>query len=124
MFPRIFAVTALTALVLVPPPGSPAFPPRPIVNDLLGSATAAEDVQLSGIVVLDSARSASAAEVSIVGGGYGALTDAQGRYTILLGDAWAGREVTVRVQLTGYDEARRTLTLSSGTNRLDFALER
>jgi hypothetical protein len=122
MLPRTLAFTAVAALSLAPPPESPL---RALVPDLARATKAAEEVQLVGTVMMEEGeRPLGAAQVSIAGGGYGALTNAQGRYVILLGDAWAGREVTVRVQLAGYDEVRRTLTLSSGTNTLDFTLAR
>ena len=121
MFPRTFVLTAVMALVLIPHRGSG---PAPfLLADLPSAAVAAEDVVLTGRVLTGSGRPAEAAQVSISGGGYGALTTSDGRYTIRLGDAWVGREVTVRAQLLGYAEQRRTLTLGSGVNTVDFSLQ-
>jgi Ca-activated chloride channel homolog len=106
MFPRSFAVTAFMAFVLT-----------------ASAAASGEDVALTGRVLTESGRPAEAAQVSISGGGYGVVTTADGRYSLQLGAAWVGREVTLRVQLPGYTEARRTLTLDADNNTVDFALQ-
>jgi Ca-activated chloride channel family protein len=62
------------------------------------------------------------AQVSIQGGSRGALANDQGVYVFTLPDGWAGREVTVVVELPGYERATRSTTLSAGTNTLDVTL--
>ncbi|MGD8360186.1 MAG: von Willebrand factor type A domain-containing protein [Gemmatimonadota bacterium] len=62
------------------------------------------------------------AQVSIQGGSRGALANDQGVYVLVLPDGWAGREVTVVVELPGYERATQSTTLSAGTNMLDVTL--
>jgi hypothetical protein len=81
--------------------------------------------QTTGIVtgrVTDAASGAPvpSAQVQIVSTNLGALTDAQGRYTIR---AVPARAVTVRVLRVGYQEQTRPATVAAGaTVTLDLAL--
>jgi Ca-activated chloride channel family protein len=81
------------------------------------------DIILTGRVT-DAASGAPLrnAQVSIQGGNQGALANGQGVYVLTLTNGWVGREVTVVVELAGYDRATQSLTLSAGTNTLDVAL--
>ena len=61
-------------------------------------------------------------QVSIRGEKEGTLANAQGVYVLTLPDSWIGREVTVEVELTGYERIRQSVRLSAGTNTLDITL--
>ncbi len=62
------------------------------------------------------------AQLSVEGSSAGSLTDAAGAFEILFQDGWVGREVEVVARLIGYSEARRTVALTAGENRVSFAL--
>lgn len=62
------------------------------------------------------------AQVSVPGTNVGGLSAADGTYRLLLAAAWAGHSVEVGVQLVGYTTARHSVTLGSGSNRVDVRL--
>lgn len=65
----------------------------------------------------------SGAQVSVVQGRMGALTDARGRFHLELPGLATGDEVTLRVERVGYASVERTLSLSGTATTADFALE-
>ncbi|MGW8265344.1 MAG: YfbK domain-containing protein [Longimicrobiales bacterium] len=83
----------------------------------------APDIILSGRIT-DAATGAPLrnARVSLEGGSRGAMANGQGMYVLSLPDGWRGREITVVVEMAGYERVTRTLTLVAGTNTLDVAL--
>jgi len=88
-----------------------------------GSSSPLPRITLTGTVTDRNTGSPLAgAQVSIQGESRGGLTNRQGSYILSLPDGWAGREVTVVAEALGYARTTRTVTLSSGTTTLHFAL--
>ena len=81
------------------------------------------EVLLEGrITSRDSGLPLQHAQVGVEGENLGAVTDGDGRYSIVLPSSWVGKRVTLTVNFVGYAEAKRTAKLAEGTNTLDLAL--
>jgi Ca-activated chloride channel family protein len=94
------------------------------VPDAPEATTEAREVTFSGIVRDgDSGRPLSGAEVVLEGTSHAALTDADGRFFILIrDDALLGSKVTLVARLAGYEEARREVRVNSASVRVEFNL--
>lgn len=113
MVAPLFALLSFLAFLHAPSPAaSTATGPREVSVTISGRVT---DVETG--------RPVAAAQIAVQGEAFGALSNADGRYSISLGDAWAGRQVELRIQAIGYRTEVRTLTLASGTNVMDLALQ-
>ncbi len=88
------------------------------------ATTTAPEVTLSGVVRDgDSGRPLSGAEVVLEGTSHAALTDADGRFFIIIRDnALLGTKVSLLVTLAGYEEARREVRVTSTSVRVEFSL--
>ena len=64
------------------------------------------------------------AQVTVVGGRIGTLTDVQGRFLLSLPTRTAGEEVTLRVELIGYSAETRVIELADQGTTVDFALQK
>ncbi len=84
----------------------------------------APEITFSGVVRDgDSGRPLSGAEVVLEGTPHAALTDADGRFFIIIrDDALLGTRVTLLVTLAGYEEARREVRVSGASVRVEFSL--
>ena len=85
---------------------------------------AASEVTFSGVVRDgDSGRPLSGAEVVLEGTSHAAMTDADGRFFIVIrDDALLGTKVTLLVTLAGYEDARREVLATGMTVRVEFTL--
>jgi Ca-activated chloride channel family protein len=85
---------------------------------------AAAEVTFSGVVRDgDSGRPLSGAEVVLEGTSHAAMTDAAGRFFIIIpGDALLGTQVTLLVTLAGYEGARRKVRVTGTTVRVEVTL--
>jgi Ca-activated chloride channel family protein len=71
----------------------------------------------------DSGRPLSGAEVVLEGTSHAALTDADGRFfIIILDDTLLDTKVTLLATLAGYEEARREVRVTGATVRVEFSL--
>jgi hypothetical protein len=82
------------------------------------------EVTFSGVVRDgDSGRPLSGAEVVLEGTSHAALTDADGRFfIIILDDTLLDTKVTLLATLAGYEEARREVRVTGATVRVEFSL--
>jgi Ca-activated chloride channel family protein len=88
------------------------------------ATTDVPDVTFSGVVRDgDTGRPLSGAEVVLEGTSHVALTDADGRFFIVIADdALLGTTVTLVARLAGYEEARREVRVSRASVRVEFRL--
>ncbi|MDX1495624.1 MAG: von Willebrand factor type A domain-containing protein, partial [Longimicrobiales bacterium] len=140
MLTRALALVGATALLAAPvvdlgPETVPATAFAATAAALHGSTVASDggsasptemraaDIQLTGRVVDGtSGQPIQGAQVYIPNSNIGALTNAFGRYLLVLDDSWEGREVTVEVVHVGHATTRRTTTLVAEGNVLDFSI--
>ncbi|MEE8595971.1 MAG: von Willebrand factor type A domain-containing protein, partial [Gemmatimonadota bacterium] len=85
---------------------------------------AAPAVTFAGVVRDgDSGRPLSGAEVVLEGTSHAAMTDAAGRFFIIIRDnALLGTKVTLLVTLAGYEDARREVRVTGATVHVEFTL--
>mgnify|MGYP002624107259 CR=1 FL=1 len=132
MLIRALAMIAATAVLTIPTANTPILevaysrPPAewsPIAEAVRESPVRDFEIQLTGRVVdAGSGQALQGAQVFIPGTSMGARTNVFGRYLIILGDSWQGREVTVEVAHVGYATKRGTLALGADGNVLDFSV--
>jgi TonB-linked SusC/RagA family outer membrane protein len=94
---------------------------------LLAAAFTARDAQaqatITGRVVSEQGRELASANVVIQDLAISVGTNTQGRYTIVVpGSRTAGQSVAVRARAIGFVPAVRTITLTPGTQTIDFTL--
>lgn len=123
MLVRALALVAATAVLTTPTADGPTVElPRP---DVPAREVPLRDfeIPLTGRVVDGSSgQPLQGAQVIIPGTSLGALTNAYGRYLLILDDSWEGREITVEVVSVGYATVRRSLTIGATGNVLDFSV--
>ena len=131
------ALAALVAAALAAPLASPAGPASPAAPDGPAHPTVAPaptpgvgpagpapvELVLSGRVTDPDGRPIVGVQVFVPSVGTGTLTDERGRYLLRLDDALVGREVTVRVELLGWEPWSGTVRLEGAGATLDVTLE-
>lgn len=104
------------ALAWTPGIGAPEPEPTP-------SFTSSPVVILTGTVTdKDSGQPLKGARITLPGERVATTTVASGSYTIVLGDRWVGRTVTVVAEAVGYQSERKNIQLKAESNELDFDL--
>jgi Ca-activated chloride channel family protein len=88
------------------------------------ATTETSEVTFSGVVRDgDSGRPLSGAEVVLEGTSHAALTDADGRFFIIIrDDTLLGTRVALVVTMAGYEEARREVRVSGASVRVEISL--
>ncbi|MGH3347017.1 MAG: carboxypeptidase regulatory-like domain-containing protein, partial [Nocardioides sp.] len=122
--PRTLGSThVLLSTFAAAPWGKPEVEWLPIVEDVIGNATAyaldVEYAEVGGTVTDETGAPVAGVAVAVPGTGYRTTTAADGSYSVLVDPG----EVTLRFRAPGYTAAERTMTLDpGGTATVDVAL--
>ncbi|HXE82612.1 MAG TPA: SusC/RagA family TonB-linked outer membrane protein [Gemmatimonadales bacterium] len=91
---------------------------------LITMPLAAQDAVIKGRVTAKTGEALGGANVLVANTNTGAVTDANGAYTLTIGaGAVRGQQVVLQARYIGHKPTSRTITLSAGEQQQDFTLE-
>jgi len=95
-----------------------------VLGCFITAPLAAQDAVIKGRVTARTGEPLGGANVLVANTNVGAVTDANGRYTLTVGAAAVhGQQVAITARYIGHKPQNRTITLSAGEQSQDFSLE-